>query len=43
VLTDPTLRDQLAAAGRRRVQDFSWERCARGTVDAMAQALRRRA
>jgi glycosyltransferase involved in cell wall biosynthesis len=42
VLTDSALRDQLAAAGRRRVQDFSWERCARGTVDAMAQALRRR-
>jgi len=43
VLTDPSLRDQLATAGRRRVQDFSWEQCARGTVDAMALALRRRA
>jgi glycosyltransferase involved in cell wall biosynthesis len=43
VLTDAKLRDRLAADGRRRVQDFSWERCARGTVDAMAQALARRA
>jgi glycosyltransferase involved in cell wall biosynthesis len=42
VLTDPDLRERLAASGRRRVLDFTWERCARGTVDAMAEALRRR-
>jgi glycosyltransferase involved in cell wall biosynthesis len=43
VLTDEALRSRLIEAGRRRVRDFSWERCARGTVDALAEALRRRA
>jgi glycosyltransferase involved in cell wall biosynthesis len=42
VLTDAALREYLTAAGRRRVRDFSWERCARGTVDALAEALERR-
>lgn len=43
VLTDSALRSQLTAAGRRRLQDFSWQRCARGTVDAFAAALDKRA
>jgi glycosyltransferase involved in cell wall biosynthesis len=43
VLTDEALRRQLIEAGRRRVRDFSWERCAQGTVDALAEALKRRA
>ena len=42
VLTDPALRERLVAAGRRRLRDFSWEACARGTVDALALALQRR-
>ncbi len=42
VLSDPVQRERLAEAGRARVGDFSWQRCARGTVDAMAEALRRR-
>ena len=43
VLTDEALRSRLTEAGRVRVRDFSWQRCARGTVDALAEALRRRA
>jgi glycosyltransferase involved in cell wall biosynthesis len=43
VLTDGALRDRLTEAGRQRVMDFSWERCARGTIDALGQALRYRA
>ncbi|MBO0769035.1 MAG: glycosyltransferase family 4 protein [Solirubrobacterales bacterium] len=39
LLTDAELRERLIAAGHRRVQDFSWERHARGTVDALEQAL----
>ena len=42
VLTDNALRSRLTAAGQRRIQDFSWQRCARGTVDAFGEALRRR-
>ena len=42
VLTDAGLRERLTAAGRERVRDFTWERCARGTVDALAEAVRRR-
>jgi glycosyltransferase involved in cell wall biosynthesis len=42
VLTDAELRERLSAAGRRRVLDFTWERCARGSLDAMAEAIRRR-
>lgn len=42
VLTDTELRGRLADAGRRRVRDFSWKRCAQGTVDALKEALRRR-
>lgn len=43
VLTDETLRMRLIEAGKRRVRDFSWERCATGTVDALQKALERRA
>jgi O-antigen biosynthesis alpha-1,2-mannosyltransferase len=42
VLGDAWLRARMAEAGRRRVRDFSWERCATGTVDAMQTALARR-
>ncbi len=42
VVGDEGLRRRMAVAGRRRVRDFSWERCARGTVDALALALLRR-
>jgi glycosyltransferase involved in cell wall biosynthesis len=42
VLTDASLRERLTEAGRKRVRDFSWERCAKGTVDALEDALRRR-
>jgi glycosyltransferase involved in cell wall biosynthesis len=38
VLTDAALRERLVAAGRRRLGDFSWEDCARGTVDVLAAA-----
>jgi glycosyltransferase involved in cell wall biosynthesis len=38
VLTDTGARERLVAAGRRRVRDFSWEACARGTVDALVSA-----
>lgn len=43
VLCDEQLQRRLIEAGSRRVQDFTWERCARGTVDACEEALRRRA
>jgi glycosyltransferase involved in cell wall biosynthesis len=43
VLTDEPLRARLIEGGRRRVRDFTWEKCAAGTVDALAEALRRRA
>jgi len=42
-LTDEALRERLVTAGRARVREFSWEKCARGTVDALEQALKRRA
>lgn len=42
VLSDPARRAALRAAGLKRVRDFSWETCARGTVDALERALRRR-
>jgi alpha-1,3-rhamnosyl/mannosyltransferase len=42
VLSDPVLREQMSAAGVQRVKDFSWEKCAKGTVDALELALRRR-
>jgi len=36
---DPALCETLAARGRRRAADFSWERCARETVAAWRRAL----
>jgi glycosyltransferase involved in cell wall biosynthesis len=39
VLFDEPLRERLVEAGRRRIADFSWESCARGTVDALERAL----
>jgi len=41
VLDDPSRRQQMIDAGRRRVADFSWRRCARqtlGVLEAAAQA-----
>lgn len=42
VLTDPARREEMRAAGFRRLEDFSWAKCARGSVDAMELALARR-
>jgi glycosyltransferase involved in cell wall biosynthesis len=42
VLTDEALRERLSKAGSVRVRDFSWEKCAVGTVDAFELALERR-
>jgi glycosyltransferase involved in cell wall biosynthesis len=42
VLTDDALRARMIGAGRSRVQEFSWARCAKGTIDALDLALRRR-
>jgi glycosyltransferase involved in cell wall biosynthesis len=39
LLTDPALRDELAARGRRRAARFTWEACARGTLRAYERAL----
>jgi alpha-1,3-rhamnosyl/mannosyltransferase len=33
ILKDADLRDKLRAAGRRRARQFTWERCARQTLD----------
>jgi len=42
VLTDGDLRARLAEAGPQRVADFSWERCADGTMSVIRSALQRR-
>jgi glycosyltransferase involved in cell wall biosynthesis len=42
VLTDQSSRARMIDAGLQRVREFSWDRCAAGTVDAMAEALARR-
>ena len=39
MLADERLRARLAAAGRRRAAEFSWERTARGTVETYRRAL----
>ncbi len=39
LLADPPRRAELADRGRRRATDFTWERCARETVAAYADAL----
>lgn len=41
LLGDGDLRDVLRAAGTARVTSFTWERCARQTVEALARALER--
>ena len=42
VLTDDELRSRLATAGPVRVADFSWERCADGTMAVIRSALEQR-
>lgn len=39
LLTDPGRRAALAAAGRLRAQQYTWERCARETCGVYARAL----
>lgn len=41
LVADRALREQLAGAGRRRAQEFSWARCARAHLDAYSLALAR--
>lgn len=38
ILLEEGLREQLVAAGRTRIAEFSWRRCARETVDALMLA-----
>ena len=40
-LGDERLRDRLAALGRERAEEFSWERCARETLAILERAARR--
>jgi glycosyltransferase involved in cell wall biosynthesis len=42
LLDSPERRAELARRGRERAAQFSWERCARLTVDAYGEALTRR-
>ena len=42
VLFDEDLRARLIADGLTRVHDFSWEKCAQGTLDAVEVAVRGR-
>ncbi|MEQ8764856.1 MAG: glycosyltransferase family 1 protein [Planctomycetota bacterium] len=42
LLLDPELRTTLVERGRRRMQEFSWERCAEETFSAMELVLRSR-
>jgi glycosyltransferase involved in cell wall biosynthesis len=37
VLRDPSERAQLIEAGRRRVQHFSWEACAKATIELLVE------
>lgn len=39
VVTDQGLRQQLITAGRQRVKDFSWERCARQTMKVLESVV----
>jgi glycosyltransferase involved in cell wall biosynthesis len=39
ILFDEELRARLSAAGAKRVRDFSWERYAKGSMDAIERAL----
>ncbi|MFZ3211614.1 MAG: glycosyltransferase family 1 protein [Terriglobales bacterium] len=40
VLLDSCLSSQLSTAGAHRVQEFSWERCARQTLNILTKAYR---
>jgi glycosyltransferase involved in cell wall biosynthesis len=42
VLLDDGLRQRLIEAGRQRVREFSWEKCARETIDVFERAWERR-
>ncbi len=42
ILEDEALRQRLVEAGRRRLEDFSWERCARETRSALSAAVEAR-
>jgi glycosyltransferase involved in cell wall biosynthesis len=39
VSTDDRLRDRLAVLGRSRAAEFSWDRCAAGTLDVIRAAV----
>ena len=39
---DADVRARMQRAGHRRVLEFSWEKCAAGTIDALATAVGRR-
>ena len=39
VCFDDARRDELIGAGRRRLQMFSWDRCARETLDAYREVV----
>jgi glycosyltransferase involved in cell wall biosynthesis len=41
LLADPSLRQQLGAAGRRRAADFTWERAAAATRDVLRRIAQR--
>jgi glycosyltransferase involved in cell wall biosynthesis len=40
VLLNPDLREELSSKGLKRSKDFSWERTARGTLEAFKRAMR---
>ena len=42
LVTDPTLRDDLAAAGARRARDFDWEHVTQQVVEVYEEVLSRR-
>jgi glycosyltransferase involved in cell wall biosynthesis len=39
LLTDRSLRESLVAEGTKRLRDFSWDRCARGTARTLREAI----
>jgi glycosyltransferase involved in cell wall biosynthesis len=41
LLDSPALREQLAAAGRQRARRFTWEACARKSLDFFRACLGR--
>jgi glycosyltransferase involved in cell wall biosynthesis len=40
LISKPAMRAELAAAGRRRAGEFTWERCARETLEVLLEAGR---